>query len=252
VPIRSLEALSDRYNAYQRDRGFDFVYGGDERRQLFRVAVDGPGKRVLDLGCRYGALTRSYLDGNDVFGVDVDRHALAVARRRGITTLWADVEQPLPFGDCAFDVVVAGELLEHVRDPSALLAEIARALRPGGTLVGSVPNAFRLKNRLRFLFGIDPEDNPTHLHRFSPLALTRLLAGYDGPELRFVSSRFRPLHPRLMANIIVFTARKPGVLNAGRRAARPAQGTAATRQHGRRLEERVVRAGRPRRGLRRP
>ena|SRR5437763_9671801 len=204
-----LEALSERYHEHQRERSLDFVYGGEERAVLFRNFVGGPGKRILDLGCRAGALTRSYLAGNEVVGIDVDRRALREAARRGVLTCWADVEQQLPFDDGEFDVVVAGELLEHVRDPAALLEEVRRVLRPGGRFVGSVPNGFRVKNRLRFLLGKEPEDNPTHLHLFSPNALMRLLADFADAELHFISSRFNRLQPRLMANIIVFAAAVP-------------------------------------------
>ena len=204
-----LEQLSRRYRAHHATRSSDFVYGGDERADLVRRYVDGPGRRVLDVGCRFGALTRSYLDGNEVVGLDVDRIALEEAARLGIETIWADAEEGLPFDDESFDVVVAGELLEHVRDPAGLLADVRRVLRPGGTLVGSVPNAFRLKNRLRVLLGRHPEDDPTHLHLFSPDDLLALLRGLEQPRLHFVSSRFLRVQPRLTGNIIVFAGRKP-------------------------------------------
>lgn len=205
-----LDHLSDWYREHHRARRSpDFVYGGAERAELFAAAVGGPGKRVLDLGCRYGALTRAYVDGNEVLGLDVDREALAEAAKLGIETRWADVEQPLELEDGSFDVVVAGELLEHLRDPGATVAEARRVLCPGGTLVGSVPNAYRLKNRLRFLAGRPPEQDPTHLQLFSPASLSRLLDGWTDVDLRFVSGRLVPLHPRLFANVIVFTARAP-------------------------------------------
>jgi SAM-dependent methyltransferase len=204
-----LEELSRRYRRHHRDRTGTFVYGGKERAELFRRYVGGPDRRVLDVGCRYGALTRAYLQGNHVVGIDVDRWALGEAARRGIETQWADAEEGLPFEDETFDVVVAGELLEHVRDPAALVAEARRVLRPGGTFVGSVPNGFRLKNRLRFLAGRKPENDPTHLHLFAPSDLHALLGGFEEPRLHFVSSRFLRLHPRLAGNIIVFAGRKP-------------------------------------------
>src|SRR5207248_1367135 len=163
-----LEQLNERYGEHHRSsRGEEFVFAGPERAELFRRYVGGPGRRVLDLGCRYGALTRTYAEGNEVVGVDVDREALQEAAKLGIETRWADVDEALPFPGASFDVVVAGELLEHVRDPERLMGEVSRLLRPGGTFVGSVPNAFRLKNRLRFLLGRKPEDDPTHLHMFS-------------------------------------------------------------------------------------
>jgi SAM-dependent methyltransferase len=170
--------------------------------------VGGPGRRVLDLGCRYGAVTRAYAAGNDVVGVDVDRDALEGAAGLGIETLWADVEDPLPFEDETFDVIVAGELLEHLREPESVVSEARRVLRPGGTFVGSVPNAFRLKNRLRFLAGRPPETDLTHLHLFSPGDLELLLVGFEGVELHFIASRFLRLHPRLFGNDIVFHGRK--------------------------------------------
>jgi SAM-dependent methyltransferase len=204
-----LEELNRRYREHHRHRGRHFVYGGDERADLFRHYVGGPGRRVLDVGCRYGALTRAYLVGNEVVGVDVDRWALDEARELGIETRWVDAEGPLPFEDASFDVVVAGELLEHIRDPAVHIREAHRVLRPGGTLVGSVPNAYRLKNRLRFLAGRSPENNPTHLHMFSPQELLDLLSEFDEPRLHFISSRFLRFHPRLTANIVVFAGRKP-------------------------------------------
>jgi SAM-dependent methyltransferase len=207
--VSHLEELSERYGEHHRTaRGREFVYAGAERVRLFQQYVGGPGRRVLDLGCRYGALTRSYAGGNDVVGVDVDREALAEAAKLGIETRWADVDEPLPFEEGAFDVVVAGELLEHVRDPQRLVAEADRLLRPEGTFVASVPNAFRLKNRLRFLLGRKPEDDPTHLHMFSPDDVRALLERFDEPELHFIAGRLVPLHARLFANDIVFAGRK--------------------------------------------
>jgi SAM-dependent methyltransferase len=208
--MSELERLDERYGEYHRtSRTTDFVFGGDERASLFRSLVGGPGRRVLDLGCRYGALTRAYAEGNDVVGVDVDRDALAEAAELGIETVWADVEEPLPFPDESFDAVVAGELIEHLRDPERLVAEARRVLRPGGAFVGSVPNFFRLRNRLAMLVGQPLDHDPTHLHVFAPRDVERLLAGWHDLQLHFLASRFLRLSPRLFANIVVFSARKP-------------------------------------------
>jgi methionine biosynthesis protein MetW len=206
----SLDQLSERYAEHNRmERGRGFVFAGPEREALFRRYVGGPGRRVLDLGCRDGALTEAYAAGNEVIGVDADREALAEAERRGIETHWADLDQPLAFDDASFDVVVAGELLEHLRDPESLVAQILRVLRPGGTFVASVPNAYRLKGRLRFLFGRAPESDPTHLQMFSPDDVRALLRRFEDPELHFIAGRLVPLHARLFANDIVFVGRKP-------------------------------------------
>jgi SAM-dependent methyltransferase len=204
-----IERRSRYYEAHHRtSRSPDFVFGGAERAAIFRRYVGGPGRRVLDLGCRYGTLTAHYAPGNDVLGLDIDRHALAHAAELGISVAWADVEEPFALDDNEFDVVVAGELLEHVRDPQALVDEVRRVLRPGGTFVGSVPNAFRLKNRLCFIMGRHPESDPTHLHLFTPNQLRSVLGYFDDLRLHYIASRFLRLHPRLFGNDIIFACRK--------------------------------------------
>jgi SAM-dependent methyltransferase len=200
-----LQRESDRYRRHHVEaRSPQFIFGGEERVELFRRYVGGPGRRVLDIGCRYGTLTSRYAAGNEVVGIDVDKEALDTTAELGIETIWADAEEPLPFDDGSFDIVVAGELLEHVRDPEALVAEAYRVLRPGGTFVGSVPNAFRLKNRLRFVAGRQPDRDPTHLHMFTPIDIRRLLEPFHDVELYFIASRLLRLWPRLFGNDLVF------------------------------------------------
>jgi SAM-dependent methyltransferase len=156
----------------------------------YRVADRGPqlaawigsGQRVLDLGCRDGSLTQHYATGNVVTGVDVDQEALALAQERlGIETLCLDLNRErLPFGDGSFSVVVAGELLEHLVDPAAVVQEVYRVLAQDGVFVGSVPNSFHWRARLAFLRGHSLED-PTHLHLFSQARLCQLLQALPNP-----------------------------------------------------------------------
>jgi SAM-dependent methyltransferase len=203
-----VSSLGERYEEHHRERRDegDFVFV-PERIPLLVAAV-GSGKRVLDLGCRSGALTRHFLDGNSVVGLDVDAAALEKAAALGIEPVQANVEEPLPFEDGSFDAVVAGELFEHLQFPDALVAEIRRVLRTGGVLAGSVPNAFRVQSRLRFLRGKPPEDDPTHLRMFSPTAVRELLRDFRDVELDFVGGRYARLNARLFARDLVFTASK--------------------------------------------
>jgi SAM-dependent methyltransferase len=204
-----VSSLGDRYEEHHRERrdDGDFVFV-PERIPLF-VAAIGRGKRVLDLGCRSGALTLHFLEGNSVVGLDVDAVALEKAAALGIEPVQANVEEPLPFEDASFDAVVAGELFEHLQFPDALVAEIRRVLRPRGVLVGSVPNAFRIQSRLRFLRGQPPEDDPTHLRMFSPSSMRDVLAGFRDVRLGFVGGRYARLNARLFARDLVFTATNP-------------------------------------------
>jgi 2-polyprenyl-6-hydroxyphenyl methylase/3-demethylubiquinone-9 3-methyltransferase len=202
-------SLGERYEEHHRERRDegDFVFV-PERIPLFVEAI-GRGKRVLDLGCRSGALTRHFLEGNTVVGLDVDPVALGKAAALGIEPVQANVEERLPFEDGSFDAVVAGELFEHLQFPDALVAEIWRILRSGGELVGSVPNAFRIQSRLRFLRGRPPEDDPTHLRMFSPHEMRSLLSGFDDVRIDFVGGRYVRLNARLFGRDLVFRATKP-------------------------------------------
>lgn len=203
-----LDRLGDLYEEHHGEvrAGGEFVFV-PERIPFLVAAVGTPGKRVLDLGCRSGAVTQHFMPGNDVVGMDVDREALAVAARRGIEPVRGNVEEPLPFADASFDAIVAGELLEHVRWPADVVREVRRVLRPGGVFAGSVPNAFRLQSRLRFLAGFAPEDDPTHLRMYSPRSLRALLDGFDELTMHYVGGRFRRLQPRLLARDLAFAAR---------------------------------------------
>ena len=128
----------------------------------------GTGKKVLDLGCRDGTLTKEFAEGNEVVGADIDRNALQlISKQLGIETHWLDLNAEWPFSDSSFDVVVCCELLEHLFFPSLVLQKIKGVLKEGGCFIGSVPNAFRMRNRWKFLFGNEFDSDPTHLHIFS-------------------------------------------------------------------------------------
>lgn len=190
-------------------RRYGFMVGEKTRAPWLSKRL-GTGKRVLDIGCRDGTLTKLYADGNTVVGVDIDADALALAHKHhGFETHQLNLNvQRLPFADASFDVVVAGEVLEHLQFPDVAVADIHRVLAPGGMFIGSVPNAFRLRNRLEFLLGREFEHDPTHLHHFSPSSMRRLLKAFHEVEIDFVEGRYRRFSKRLMGNQMMFAARR--------------------------------------------
>jgi len=115
------------------------------------------GRRVLDLGAADGSHLEVHRTGGAwlharlaavsaaCVGVDLDATVVARLRAEGWDVRHGDATA-LDLGE-AFDVVVAGEILEHVTDAGGLLDSCARHLTPGGTLVVTTPNAFALHAR---------------------------------------------------------------------------------------------------------
>ncbi|HZA61215.1 MAG TPA: methyltransferase domain-containing protein [Actinomycetota bacterium] len=92
-----------------------------------------PDAVILDVGCG-GGLMAPHVDGYRHVGIDLSHDSLRLAEKEGIDPVRGDAAA-LPFADGSADVVIAGELLEHVPDLPAAVAELARVLRPGGTVV---------------------------------------------------------------------------------------------------------------------
>jgi 2-polyprenyl-6-hydroxyphenyl methylase / 3-demethylubiquinone-9 3-methyltransferase len=132
-----------------------------------------PGAVLVDLGCGGGLMAPHIPQGYVHVGVDRVGSALGQARAHGVTPVRADVTA-LPLRDGCADVVCAGELLEHVPDVPATVAEACRILRPGGLLLLDTLNATRLA---RFLA-------VTVAERLVPG-----MAGIHDPDL-FVAPRF--------------------------------------------------------------
>lgn len=89
--------------------------------------------RLLDIGCG-GGLLAPHVRGYRHVGVDISARALEIAAAHGVEPVESDAAA-LPFADATFDVVVAGEVLEHVEDLEGTVREALRVLKPGGTFV---------------------------------------------------------------------------------------------------------------------
>jgi SAM-dependent methyltransferase len=123
------------------------------------------GRRLLDVGCGNGFLSQLLTQkGFTVTGME---HPLGFDGPP--PTIVHDLEQPLPPLPGPFDVIVIGDVLEHLRRPQDLLQQLHPHLAPGGRIVSSLPNSGNLYFRLQILLGNFPEDDKglfdrTHLH----------------------------------------------------------------------------------------
>ncbi|MGY1856408.1 methyltransferase domain-containing protein [Modestobacter sp. SYSU DS0290] len=94
-----------------------------------------PGALLVDLACGGGLMAPHVARlGYRHVGVDLGLAGLRIARDHGVVPVRGSV-LAVPLADGCADVVTAGEILEHVEDDAAVIAECARLLRPGGTLV---------------------------------------------------------------------------------------------------------------------
>jgi SAM-dependent methyltransferase len=185
-------------------------------------------RRLLDVGTGTGALLRHLERFGEVHAVDVDAEAVRFSHLRGATGVRLYGGTTLPFDDGSFDVVTALDVIEHVADDAAVIAEMHRVLRPGGILLIMVP-AFP------FLWG--RQDEISHHYRrylrtglgervgqagfqvnrlsyfntllFAPIAFVRLARRYTGAEV--VSSDFEMTSEgpanRLLARVFAAEAR---------------------------------------------
>jgi ubiquinone/menaquinone biosynthesis C-methylase UbiE len=137
-PLEFDEAMAQR---------LEVAYSGRDarrRRALVREALAAqPGERVLDVGCGPGFYEAELLDDvgaeGSIVGIDSSAPMLAMAARRcegrANVTLAEGEATALPVGDAEFDAAFSVQVLEYVEDIPAALAEIRRALRPGGRAV---------------------------------------------------------------------------------------------------------------------
>lgn len=192
---------------------YGFSFGEVARSKHFLRWLDGA-DAILDAGCRDGTLLRHIARKHRVVGCDIDHAALRLGRcNHGLSVVNCDLTCGLPFASGSFDAVILGEVLEHLPVPSAALEEIYRVLRGGGRFIGSVPNAFRLKNRLNFLAGRAFDHDPTHLQFFSPGKLRALLehSRFENVAFDYLESRFLRLSPALFGNTMLWRATKAGI-----------------------------------------
>jgi 2-polyprenyl-3-methyl-5-hydroxy-6-metoxy-1,4-benzoquinol methylase len=140
----------------------------------------GPG-RVLDLGCGDGSVSaRLRAAGWEVTGVDLEESPGVSSRVDRFVKADLDLGLPSELADGGgFDVVLAADVLEHVREPERLLDQLHSLVSPGGVVLASIPNVAHWYVRARVLLGRWDYDrrgilDRTHLRFFTRRSFTRV------------------------------------------------------------------------------
>jgi len=144
-------------------------------RRLARLSPPRPGARLLDIGAAFGfGVAESRAAGWQAVGLEISRHAAGRAAAAAPGRIAVADALRAPFASGCFDVVTLWDVLEHLADPHAAVAEVARLLRPGGRVLlstGDVGSLLaRVSGRRWHLYTL-----PEHLYFFSRRSLRRLL-----------------------------------------------------------------------------
>lgn len=164
----------------------DINLNDDNSSHTLIARLVGRDRRVLDLGCADGSLGEVLeAHGCKVTGVESDAEAAAVATTRIGDVVVADLDTldlRAQFPDQQFDVIVCGDVLEHVRNPESVLSAAVALLAAEGSVVVSVPNVAHGGVRLSLLSGRwEYQDrgllDRTHVRFFTRATLQQLLSG---------------------------------------------------------------------------
>ncbi len=169
-------------------KGYDFLKKFNRSRKPLKL---------LDIGCDNGILSSRLKQlGYDVYGLDIRKKEVAMARKLGIKAVVGSAEKRFPFKSGFFDAALAGDIIEHIYDTDFFIREAHRILRQGGIFVVTTPNLASLSNRIRLLFGRLPvgsevrlgKDMAGHIRNYTFPELERQLRQHGFSIVRKVSS----------------------------------------------------------------
>jgi|JRYF01.1.fsa_nt_gb 2-polyprenyl-3-methyl-5-hydroxy-6-metoxy-1,4-benzoquinol methylase len=197
------------------------------KRRIEIITERVAGKRVLDIGCvdhtaemeqgefwLHGHIRRN---AAQTLGLDLEADEVAKLVARGYDVVCGDAEE-VDLGR-TFEVVVAGELIEHLSSPGRFLRNAHRHLEPGGLLLLTTPNAFYPKRLLEIVRGRRAQVHPQHVSWYCPQTLAAAVrrAGFVDVEVvpfdnterfRWIVDPLTSWRPWFSTNLLV-SARKP-------------------------------------------
>jgi len=160
--------------------------------------LDLDNKKILDIGCYDGTFLKLFKNKTTkLYGIDGNPQSVnrAIKNKIAATQYFFDDKTPFPFAKNSFDLVVIGEIIEHIYDTDYFLEEIHRVLKSGGHLLLSTPNIASLGRRIFLLLGINPiieispnyEDSCGHIRYFTRNSLQQLFDHHKFSQVNFSS-----------------------------------------------------------------
>ena len=131
-----LEKQAEYYDSYLK------VNNNPRYRKIWNF-LEGNKKsgKLLDIGCCDGEFSSPLIKkGFECYGLEFMKEAIIDSKKKGIRVREGSFLNPFPFEDNFFDIVFAGEVIEHTIDDSFFLSEVKRVLKPGGILILTTPN----------------------------------------------------------------------------------------------------------------
>jgi len=167
----------------------------NEPRLRKTLSLVGTGKKVVDVGCYTGDIALAIKNkGNTVIGLDCNTEFVKMTQKKGIPAKFANFEEKLPLPSNSADLIVAGEIIEHIYHTENFLKECHRLLKNSGEIIITTPNINFWTYRIKMLFGKtlpfsiesgeDTELNPGHVRYYTKDSLIKTLRkfGFE-PEI---------------------------------------------------------------------
>ncbi len=179
---------------YRDFYGVDYIEDRENISRIARRRLDAlqrleQGGRILDVGCATGFfLHEAHSRGMDTWGVEISNFAVRYAREKFSLKVHHGPLESAGFPSGFFDIATLWYVLEHVDDPSELIKEVRRVLRPGGVLGVTVPNLRSLFRLIRPRQWMEERRKQRHhLYDFEPRTLKALLEKF-GFKIESMSS----------------------------------------------------------------
>lgn len=145
------------------------------------IALVKENQTVLDVGCSTGFISRELKKkGCEIIGVEIDRESIEIFKNSCDEVIIGDIEKiDLPYKE-KFDVIIFGDILEHLKEPLNALKKSKKYLKKDGIIILSLPNIANVYIRINLLFGrFNYEDrgilDRTHLRFFTLKNMKKLV-----------------------------------------------------------------------------